>query len=96
MAAENKVNGTQNGSGTATLTAPGTTNGSNGTPEKATWRNKVGLAEMLKGGVIMDVVNVEQARHRRRSGRVRGHGAGARALRYSQRWRRRAHERPAE
>ncbi len=29
--------------------------------EKATWRTKVGLAEMLKGGVIMDVVNVEQA-----------------------------------
>jgi len=26
------------------------------------WREKVGLAEMLKGGVIMDVVNVEQAR----------------------------------
>jgi pyridoxal 5'-phosphate synthase pdxS subunit len=27
-----------------------------------TWREKVGLAEMLKGGVIMDVVTVEQAR----------------------------------
>ncbi len=27
-----------------------------------TWREKVGLAEMLKGGVIMDVVNVEQAK----------------------------------
>lgn len=27
-----------------------------------TWREKVGLAEMLKGGVIMDVTNVEQAR----------------------------------
>ncbi len=26
------------------------------------WRVKVGLAEMLKGGVIMDVVNVEQAK----------------------------------
>src|ERR1700758_683957 len=26
------------------------------------WRVKVGLAEMLKGGVIMDVVNAEQAR----------------------------------
>ncbi|MDX1932838.1 MAG: pyridoxal 5'-phosphate synthase lyase subunit PdxS [Capsulimonadales bacterium] len=34
----------------------------NGTPEKSTWRNKVGLAEMLKGGVIMDVVTAEQAR----------------------------------
>src|ERR1700690_3428997 len=26
------------------------------------WRVKVGLAEMLKGGVIMDVTNAEQAR----------------------------------
>ena len=26
------------------------------------WRSKVGLAEMMKGGVIMDVVTVEQAR----------------------------------
>ena len=33
-------------------------------PVKAqkTWREKVGLAEMLKGGVIMDVVNAEQAK----------------------------------
>ncbi len=30
--------------------------------QKATWRNKVGLAEMLKGGVIMDVVTPEQAK----------------------------------
>ncbi len=30
--------------------------------QKATWRTKVGLAEMLKGGVIMDVTNVEQAK----------------------------------
>ena len=30
--------------------------------EKSTFRVNVGLAEMLKGGVIMDVVNVEQAR----------------------------------
>ena len=29
--------------------------------EKATWATKIGLAEMLKGGVIMDVVNAEQA-----------------------------------
>ena len=28
----------------------------------STWRTKVGLAEQLKGGVIMDVVNVEQAK----------------------------------
>lgn len=32
-----------------------------GAAEKSTWRTKVGLAEMLKGGVIMDVVNAEQA-----------------------------------
>ena len=29
---------------------------------KNTWREKVGLAEMLKGGVIMDVVNPDQAK----------------------------------
>jgi hypothetical protein len=46
-----------NGTGTAELIQ---TNGST-TPEKSTWRNKVGLAEMLKGGVIMDVINAEQA-----------------------------------
>ena len=30
--------------------------------DKSTYRTKVGLAEMLRGGVIMDVVNAEQAR----------------------------------
>src|ERR1700733_10858137 len=30
--------------------------------QKKTWREKVGLAEMLKGGVIMDVVNADQAK----------------------------------
>ncbi len=34
---------------------------SESTAEKSTWRTKVGLAEMLKGGVIMDVVTAEQA-----------------------------------
>lgn len=29
--------------------------------QKSTWRTKVGLAEMLKGGVIMDVIDAEQA-----------------------------------
>lgn len=33
-----------------------------GNAGQKTWREKVGLAEMLKGGVIMDVVNPEQAR----------------------------------
>lgn len=30
--------------------------------EKGTWKAKAGLAQMLKGGVIMDVVNAEQAK----------------------------------
>jgi pyridoxal 5'-phosphate synthase pdxS subunit len=30
--------------------------------EKGTWRVKTGLAQMLKGGVIMDVVTPEQAK----------------------------------
>lgn len=30
--------------------------------EKGTWETKTGLAQMLKGGVIMDVVNPEQAK----------------------------------
>ncbi|MFW5686107.1 MAG: pyridoxal 5'-phosphate synthase lyase subunit PdxS [Spirochaetota bacterium] len=30
--------------------------------QKSTWRTKVGLAEMLKGGVIMDVTTPEQAK----------------------------------
>ena len=30
--------------------------------EKATWKTKTGLAQMLKGGVIMDVVTPEQAK----------------------------------
>jgi len=30
--------------------------------EQSTWRNKVGLAEMLKGGVIMDVTTADQAK----------------------------------
>src|SRR3989441_3060372 len=29
--------------------------------EKSTWRTKVGHAQMLRGGVIMDVTNAEQA-----------------------------------
>jgi len=38
------------------------TNAPLGSSAKKTWREKVGLAEMLKGGVIMDVVNPDQAR----------------------------------
>lgn len=38
--------------------------------EQSTWRNKVGLAEMLKGGVIMDVINAEQASVAEKAGAV--------------------------
>ena len=38
--------------------------------QKSTWRNKVGLAEMLKGGVIMDVTNAEQAKIAEEAGAV--------------------------
>src|ERR1700756_2921482 len=37
-------------------------NGSGNNGSSNEWRVKVGLAEMLKGGVIMDVTNAEQAR----------------------------------
>ena len=38
--------------------------------EKSTWKTKVGLAQMLKGGVIMDVVTPEQARIAEEAGAV--------------------------
>jgi pyridoxal 5'-phosphate synthase pdxS subunit len=37
-------------------------NGSNGQGRTATWTLKTGLAQMLKGGVIMDVVTADHAR----------------------------------
>jgi pyridoxal 5'-phosphate synthase pdxS subunit len=37
---------------------------------KGTWRVKAGLAQMLKGGVIMDVVTPEQARIAEEAGAV--------------------------
>lgn len=42
----------------------------NSRAEKATFEVKVGLAEMLKGGVIMDVTNPEQARIAENAGAV--------------------------
>ena len=42
----------------------------NGTGPSTSLRLKVGLAEMLKGGVIMDVMNVEQARIAEEAGAV--------------------------
>jgi len=44
---------------------PKKVNGSGATNE---WRVKVGLAEMLKGGVIMDVTNAEQAKIAEKAG----------------------------
>ncbi len=41
-----------------------------GMPERATFRLKTGLAEMLKGGVIMDVVTPEQAKIAEEAGAV--------------------------
>jgi pyridoxal 5'-phosphate synthase pdxS subunit len=38
--------------------------------DKSTWTTKVGLAQMLKGGVIMDVVTPEQARIAEEAGAV--------------------------
>jgi len=38
--------------------------------DKSTWRNKVGLAQMLRGGVIMDVTTAEQARIAEEAGAV--------------------------
>ena len=38
--------------------------------ETGTWRVKAGLAQMLKGGVIMDVVNADQARIAEEAGAV--------------------------
>src|ERR1035437_1374386 len=38
--------------------------------ERSTWREKVGLAEMLRGGVIMDVTNADQAKIAEEAGAV--------------------------
>jgi pyridoxal 5'-phosphate synthase pdxS subunit len=46
------------------------THNSNGNGTRASLRLKTGLAEMLKGGVIMDVMNVEQARIAEEAGAV--------------------------
>src|SRR5262249_47346846 len=43
-------------------------NGSASNGNANEWRVKVGLAEMLKGGVIMDVTNADQARIAEKAG----------------------------
>src|SRR5579859_2972491 len=45
-------------------------NGHKGDTAKATWTVKSGLAQMLKGGVIMDVVNAEHAKIAEEAGAV--------------------------
>lgn len=50
------------------------------------------LAQMLKGGVIMDVTTPEQARIAEEAGRLRRHGARAHPGRHPRRRRRLAHE----
>ena len=67
------------GTGSAPTTPePGSAPG--GTRRTATFTVKRGLADMLRGGVIMDVVTAEQAKHRRGRRRRGGDGARARAL----------------
>ena len=39
-------------------------------PKKGSFEVKVGLAEMLKGGVIMDVMNAKQAKQAEQAGAV--------------------------
>ena len=47
---------------TGTTDNSGNNASTNGNQANDLWRVKVGLAEMLKGGVIMDVTNAGQAR----------------------------------
>ncbi|CAN8102073.1 unnamed protein product [Discula destructiva] len=47
---------------TLNLAAPATTNNNSNGTSKTSFAVKAGLAQMLKGGVIMDVVNAQQAR----------------------------------
>jgi len=46
------------------------------------YRVKVGLAEMLKGGVIMDVTNAQQAKIAEDAGASCGDGSRARPVGY--------------
>jgi pyridoxal biosynthesis lyase PdxS len=68
------------------------TNGSS--PSVGTARVKRGMAEMLKGGVIMDVVTPEQAKIAEDAGAVAVMALERVPGRHPQGRRRRAHERP--
>ena len=59
--------------------------------QTGTLRLKTGLAEMLKGGVIMDVVTADQAKIAEDAGASLGHGAGKSARRHPRRRRGVAH-----
>lgn len=52
------------------MTSNGSSNGVQQGGETATWTVKAGLAQMLKGGVIMDVVTTEHARVAQEAGAV--------------------------
>jgi pyridoxal 5'-phosphate synthase pdxS subunit len=62
-----KVNGSGNANDHA-LAKKVNGNGGAGMAGENAWRVKVGLAEMLKGGVIMDVTNADQARIAEKAG----------------------------
>ena len=55
---------------------------------------KKGLAQMLKGGVIMDVVNADHAKIAEDAGACAVMALGTRSCGYPRRWRRGPHERP--
>ena len=57
-------NAASNGTSASSIPIPASTSGGSSTngDNKNTFMVKAGLAQMLKGGVIMDVVNAEQAR----------------------------------
>ena len=67
-------------------------NGSAQHSQTGTARVKRGMAEMLKGGVIMDVVTPEQARIAEAAGAVADDGTGTSAGRYPRPGRSRADE----
>ena len=48
-----------------------------------TWKTKISLAQMLKGGVIMDVVNPEQAKIAEQARRLCCYGTGKSTGRYT-------------
>ncbi len=56
------TNGTSQSTTAPALAVPVTVANAAANTDKASFAVKAGLAQMLKGGVIMDVTNAEQAR----------------------------------